>query len=361
MRSGLHPVVHALPKPSPALPVEMTLLEQNCTEVRFAAGTVLRRKGQHYRDMFLLLHGSAEIDLESTSGEKILVSHCGLPVGEMGFLTGRAASATVTARTDTVALVIDDPTLDLLEREQPQLAAQLLRHLTTVCDERTSFNVAWELAGPSSMDARPIEVYLCRSAEMLEEAQRLRYEVYCEELGRQSPYADHAKRTISDQLDRTGQVLVARRGDETIGTLRGNGAWEQELGVYEELYGMKDSKYHPDATAIITKFIVKKSQRGGPAARKLIAALVRYGLDRVRECYIDCTPPLLPYYRAIGFKLAGPKFVHRENGLSLPMKLDLVKHGERLSREAGTGDYLRLYLKAQAFKLIARIQRRAAS
>ena len=105
MRSGLRPVVHALPQPSPALPVEMTLLEQNCTEVRFAAGTVLRRKGQHYRDMFLLLHGSAEIDLESTSGEKILVSHCGLPVGEMGFLTGRAASATVTARTDTVALV----------------------------------------------------------------------------------------------------------------------------------------------------------------------------------------------------------------------------------------------------------------
>ena len=218
----------------------MTLLEQNCTEVRFAAGTVLRRKGQHYKDMFLLLHGSAEIDLESTSGEKILVSHCGSPVGEMGFLTGRAASATVTARTDTVALVIDDPTLDLLEREQPQLAAQLLRHLTTVADERTTFNVAWELAGPSSMGARPIEVYLCRSAEMLEEAQRLRYEVYCEELGRQSPYADHAKRTISDQLDRTGQVLVARRGDETIGTLRGNGAWEQELGVYEELYGMKD-------------------------------------------------------------------------------------------------------------------------
>jgi CRP-like cAMP-binding protein len=89
----------------------MTLLKQNCTEVRFAAGTVLRRKGQHYGDMFLLLHGSAEIDPESTSGEKILVSHRGSPVGEMGFLTGRAASATVTARTDTVALVIDDATL----------------------------------------------------------------------------------------------------------------------------------------------------------------------------------------------------------------------------------------------------------
>ena len=38
------------------------------------------------------------------------------------------------------------------------------------------------------------------------------------------------------------------------------------------------------------------------------------------------------------------------------MKLDVVKHGERLSRDPGMGDYLRLYLKAKAFKLIARIE-----
>jgi predicted GNAT family N-acyltransferase len=356
VRSGLHPVVHALPQPSPALPVEITLLKQNCTEVRFAPGDVLRRKGQHYNDMYLLVHGSAEVDLQSTRGGKMLLSNCGAPVGEMGFLTGRAASATVTARSDIAALVIDDPTLNLLEREQPRLAAHLLQHLTTVADERTSYNVSWEPAGARSMGAQSVDVYLCRSPEMLEDAQRLRYEVYCEELGRQSPYADHSKRIISDQLDRTGQVLVARRGDETIGTLRGNGAWEQELGIYEELYGMKYSIYHPDATAIISKFIVKKSHRRGPAARKLIAALVRHGRDRVKECYIDCIPALLPYYRAIGFELAGPQFVHRENGLSFPMKLDVVKHGERLSRDPGMGDYLRLYLKAKAFKLIARIE-----
>ena len=98
---------------------------------------------------------------------------------------------------------------------------------------------------------------------------------------------------------------------------------------------------------------MKKSQRGGPAARKLIAALVRYGLDRVRECYIDCTPPLFPYYRAIGFKLAGAEIRAPGERVIAPDELDLVKHGERLSREAGTGDYLRLYLKAQAFKLMS--------
>jgi hypothetical protein len=229
VRSGLRPVVHALPQFSPALPVEMTLLKQNCTEVRFAAGTVLRRKGQHYGDMFLLLHGSAEIDPESTSGEKILVSHRGSPVGEMGFLTGRAASATVTARTDTVALVIDDATLDLLEREQPQLAAQLLRHLTTVADERTSFNVAWELAGASSMGARPIEVYLCRSAEMLEEAQRLRYEVYCEELAgnRPTPTTPSGQSAISSTVPATSLSPdeATRRSGRCAAMERGSRSW----------------------------------------------------------------------------------------------------------------------------------------
>jgi len=64
--------------------------------------------------MYLLMQGSVEVDLER--GEKVLVSDTLSPIGEMGFLTGRAASATVTARTDVSALVMDDPTLALLER-----------------------------------------------------------------------------------------------------------------------------------------------------------------------------------------------------------------------------------------------------
>ena len=64
---------------------------------------------------------------------------------------------------------------------------------------------------------------------------------------------------------------------------------------------------------------------------------------------------VVPERRAIGFTVTGPQFVHRENGFSILMKLDLAKHGERLSREAGMSDYMRLYLKAKAFKLIARI------
>ena len=161
--------------------------------------------------------------------------------------------------------------------------------------------------------ARPqaIEVHLCRSKEMLERAKRLRYEVYCEELGRQSPYADHDKKVITDRLDDTGHVFIAVEAGETIGTLRGNASADTELGAMEELYGMRRSPHHPEATSICTKFIVRKSKRGG-AAEELIAAMVRYGIRNwIKECYIDCIPALLPYYKALGFKIAGQKFIPR--------------------------------------------------
>lgn len=122
---------------------------------------------------------------------------------------------------------------------------------------------------------------------------------------------------------------------------------------------MKTSRHHPKATGICTKFVVKKSKRGSAASMKLITAVVRYGMrNRIEECYIDCIPALLPYYKAIGFRISGEKFFHRENGPSHPMMLDLAKYGERLSKEGGVR-YLSLIMRAQAIKWIDIIRGRA--
>jgi hypothetical protein len=148
-------------------------------------------------------------------------------------------------------------------------------------------------------------------------------------------------------------VFIAVEAGETIGTLRGNASADSELGALEELYGMRRSPHHPEATSICSKFIVRKSKRGGAAGRKLIAAMVRYGLrNQIKECYIDCIPVLLPYYKALGFKITGSKFFHPENGPSHPMVLDVVKHGDALSREGGMGQYVSLIVKAQAIRLV---------
>jgi CRP-like cAMP-binding protein/predicted GNAT family N-acyltransferase len=344
--------------------VNSKLLQSICRQVRFEAGNVLRRKGQYYRDMYLITEGCVVVDLEAGDGAatRLLVSDVGSPIGEIGFIRGSSARATVTTREATAALVIDDPTLARLEREQPALAARLLRHLADTAEERTSYNLTWSTASMAGARSQAIEVYLCRNRDMLESAQRLRYDVYCRELGRQSPHADHDRRIITDRLDDGGHVFVAVEAGETIGTLRANLSFEGSLGILEELYGMRVSSHHPQATGICTKFIVRKSKRGSPASIKLISAVVQYGMRQgIKECYIDCVPALLPYYKALGFTLTRQKFFHVENGPSHPMVLDLVRHGERLGNERGIRGYLTLMMKAQAIKLIDRVRGPAAT
>jgi len=298
-----------------------------------------------------LVDGSVTVDRQANVPE-LVVAASGSPIGEISFLRGAPATATVTAKTRISALVIDDPTLIRIE-DNPELSAQVSRQLALIAEERSCENLVLDSTAKAFVSAPGIEVLMCRNAEMLQRAQRLRYTVYCEELGRQSPYADHEKKIISDDLDKTGHTFIAVEKGDTIGTLRANLSREGPLGVLEELYGMSSSKNHPQSTAVCTKFIVKKSKRGGPTSIKLISAVAKYGIrNSIKETYIDCIPALLPYYKAIGFTVVGEAFLHRENGLSHPMMLDVLKHGKRLSDERGVREYLRLIVKAQFFKLI---------
>jgi predicted GNAT family N-acyltransferase len=337
-------------------PMDPSTLRSFCREVRFAPGDKLRLRGQHYHDMYLITDGAVSVHLGADSGtDNTLVRTAGYPIGEIGFLRGCPATATVAARTAAGALVLDDAALARLEKERPALGAQLLRYLAETAEERTSWNLTF--FPKARTGTRAIDVYLCRNATMLESAQKLRYDVYCVELGRNSPYADHEKKIITDALDAAGQTLIAVEAGETIGTLRANLPSKAPLGVLEELYGMRASRHHPDATSICTKFIVKRSRRGSAAAMMLIAAMVRYGVrNRIKECYIDCIPALLPYYKALGFEMTGPRFFHRENGPSYPMKIDLVKHGERLSKDFAARKYLQLYVKAKLLKWIDKLR-----
>lgn len=324
--------------------------------VRFQPGDLLRLKGLHYRDMYIVVDGTVEVDL-GTGGprSRLQITEDGNPVGEIGFLHGVPATASVTAVTETAAICIDDDVMSRLERDHPALAARLLQWLASLAAARTSFNLIVDRQSGRAK-GQDIEVLLCRTPEMLERAQRLRYEVYCEELGRRSPHADHERRIIADDLDAFAQTFIALQDGEVIGTLRGNLPTQGPLGVLEEVYGMRSSPHHPRATSVCTKFVVKKSKRGGPAALKLIAAMVRYGVERgVKECYVDCVPRLVPYYKAMGFVPAGRRFMHRENGPSDPLKLDVVKYGKRLSGEMSLPAYLGIVAKAQLIRLTSRM------
>lgn len=319
----------------------------------FQPGDLLRQKGVHYRDMLLTVTGDFEVDFETRSAlSKLRISAPGTPVGEIGFLHGTAASATVKAISSGSAILIDDDAIERIERDQPVIATQFLHCLAQIAEERRSFNLLTTGKRPAYPKGSEIEILVCRTDEMLRRAQRLRYEVYCEELARQSPYADHARRIIADDLDSFGEVFVAIEDGEVVGTLRSNQASRGSLGVLETLYGMNKSRHHPQSTAVCTKFVVRKSRRGGPIAFKLIAAAGKYGLQKqIKECYIDCIPSLLPYYEAMGFVSCGQRFLHRENGPSEPLMMDMDKYARRMTVEMGPLSFMAFLVRSQYYKL----------
>lgn len=335
------------------------LLRAYCPLKRFTSGGVLRQEGHHYKDMYLIVRGSVAVRLQGRGDADRVILGPGSPIGEIGFLRGCAATATALAETDTDVIVLDDVTLARIETERPALVARLLRELADTAEARVSSNLTFASRTRRPTNVRAVEVYLCRNDEMLQSARRLRYEVYCEELGRASPHANHEKRTISDPLDTFGHTFVAMEDGVAIGTIRGNMSFEGPLGILEELYGMNRSTYHPERTSVVTKFVVRKSRRGSLVSYKLISALTRFGLrNNMKECYIDSVPSLLHYYKALGFEMVAPKFFHVENGPSFPMKLDLTAYGERLCRDPDTLAQLQIYLKAQGIRFVDRMRDR---
>src|SRR5437763_8670683 len=92
--------------------LSLDLLQPFCRPMRFEAGEMLRRKGRYYRDMFLLSSGCIEIDREvSSNAPNPIISLPGCPIGEIAFLRGCSATASVIAKTPGTALIIDDATL----------------------------------------------------------------------------------------------------------------------------------------------------------------------------------------------------------------------------------------------------------
>jgi len=312
------------------------LLAGFCKEVRFAAGERLRVKGLLSVDMFLLTNGEVEISLDN--GAEVSAQFTagrGSPIGEIGFLTGVPATATVTAKSGVSALYIDKSAWRTFEERMPMLAVTFYRQLAEIAEGRQSHNllILENKEKPRPDGAR--EIILCRQPEQLLEAQRIRYKIYCEELGRTSPYADPVRRVIADDLDTTGHVLLALEDGTPIATMRMNMSRDGGLGVLEDLYGMTQSAHHPQHTGVCTKFIVKSEQRYSRVAFKLMATAIEMAQRyEIKDCFMDCIPPLMPSFTALGFVQSAPAFLHQENGRSHPMHLDVDRCARRILRLA---------------------------
>ena len=95
----------------------------NCSEfIKLDIGETLTVQGKRVENMFMLTHGTVDISYEDN-----VVSKCsaGDLIGEIGFLTKAAASATATASSACTAIKFNHQQISILLKSSPELAVSL--------------------------------------------------------------------------------------------------------------------------------------------------------------------------------------------------------------------------------------------
>ena len=94
----------------------------------FAAGEYLVREGEEGDSMFMVAKGAVDITIKSDFQQDILVQQKGGGefFGEMSLLTGEPRSATVKARTDVEAIIINKDAFSSVLMEDPSILTTLL-------------------------------------------------------------------------------------------------------------------------------------------------------------------------------------------------------------------------------------------
>jgi CRP/FNR family transcriptional regulator, cyclic AMP receptor protein len=105
------------------------------TEVRLEAGRTVARQGELGREFLILLEGEVEVIRD---GKVIAVRGPGEYVGEISLLDRRPRTATLTAKTDVVAEVLNRSEFASLLADAPELSAKIMATLARRLDELES-------------------------------------------------------------------------------------------------------------------------------------------------------------------------------------------------------------------------------
>lgn len=161
--------------------------------------------------------------------------------------------------------------------------------------------------------------------KFINQAYRLRYEIYCDEYGFSSPYACNKSKNIVDSLDNNAFHILAIIDGIVVGCGRFNLSRNSELGCFEELLNMTKYSSHPKNTAISTKLIIKKDFRGHGIDRKIIDIMGTLACTfDIVNVFLDCRLELEKYYRKFGLLPCGEIFQHYETGKVIPMMINLL-------------------------------------
>jgi CRP-like cAMP-binding protein len=122
---------------------DWALVADKASRVHFKKGEALVQKGQKAKGIYLLLKGSARVQIAFQPKAATIAP--GEICGEMSLLEDAPASASVYAEEDVEAYHLDRPTLETMFELFPHLASRFYRSLARNLSRRLR-----ELIGPSS-------------------------------------------------------------------------------------------------------------------------------------------------------------------------------------------------------------------
>lgn len=108
------------------------------TVVTLKPGSKLVRSGDLDNTLYAVLAGIVEVRREGDRGPPLAVFGAGDTFGEIGFLTRTPRTADVVARTKGEVLVLSGDVLERLMREEPAIAAKVMRNLAEELASRLS-------------------------------------------------------------------------------------------------------------------------------------------------------------------------------------------------------------------------------
>ncbi|MBI4937364.1 MAG: mechanosensitive ion channel [Nitrosomonadales bacterium] len=113
---------------------ELKVLAERLKYSPFARGNIISRQGdQKSHWLYVIIHGEAEVYLESPGGGKRVLRSLGKGnfFGEMGLMTGAPRSATVVAKTDVECYRLDKEMFEEILRARPVIAEEMSQILAS--------------------------------------------------------------------------------------------------------------------------------------------------------------------------------------------------------------------------------------
>ncbi|MCB1200980.1 MAG: GNAT family N-acetyltransferase [Leptospiraceae bacterium] len=172
-------------------------------------------------------------------------------------------------------------------------------------------------------------VTLAESQEELAEIYRFRYEVYTEEMGYVFPWSDSQNKSLKDSVDdQSLNYYIRCESGEIIGVIRlfvfnDENVPESVLSKYRSNFFSEE--FTGTNRMVISRFLIREDYRArSKAAWKLIQECY-HQCDRnlVPLVFIDCSPHLVKFYEALGFRRYTDNFTDEVLGYKVPMVIIL--------------------------------------